>query len=213
MKALTVGLIILFLISPFAKASFQSGMGFEMSVGYPQMSASLGTSSARYQGVSVLGNLILPVLDYYNSFSTDLTIGYRYTSYQNTASNTALAEWAQLQGFSPGLRCNFKYFFFGADVSLLKGRHLVSGTSSGIRDYSANPIEGYVGASLPVGRMATLAASYNQHLVKGKGSTSEGEITINEQIFMISVQIDFGVGFFNVTKDDSVFEIRDSHSN
>jgi hypothetical protein len=94
--------IILFSLP--AQASFQRGIGLELNIGYPQLTASLSNTEARYTGLSLGGQLILPLLDYEGSFSMDLTLGYQYANYQNTASTSVAAEWSQIQGFHPGLR-------------------------------------------------------------------------------------------------------------
>lgn len=211
MIRLVVSVAVL-MTSSFSMASFQSGMSVEMVMGYPQMTASVGTSEARYGGISVAGNLILPLLDYENSFSTDLTLGYRYTNYQNSASSQSLAEWAQLQGFNPGVRFNVKYFYLGTDISFLKGRHLISGTNSQIFDYYVTPIQAYVGVHIPIGKVISLAASYSQHIVPGSADVAGQSIEINEQVFMITMQVDLGIGFMNVIKDDSLFDLREDYS-
>lgn len=195
-----------------AEASFQSGIGIEMALGYPQMTADLGGSEGRYDGLLLETQLILPMLDHNRNFSIDLTVGYRYASYQNTASTASLAEWAQLKGLNTGTRFNFKYFFIGADIMFLQGRHLISGTNSSIIDYSMSPVQAYAGVNMPLGKIISIAARYSQYLAKGQTDIVGQNLKINEQLFMITMQVDLGVGFFNVIKEDSTFEFRDDYT-
>ena len=96
----------------------------------------------------------------------------------------------------------------GFDVLFLNGRHLISGSSSQIYDYSINPVQAYIGANLPVGKVVSFAISYSQHVVKGQTNINSQDLDISEQIFMAAIQL----GFFNVIKEDSSFEIREDYT-
>lgn len=206
--ALRLILLLIFLPS-ISQASFQSGIGVEMVFASPQMTASLGGTEAKYNGVSLGTNLILPLLDYNNNFSIDLTVGYRYANYENTASTGTIAEWARLQGFNTGTRFNLKYFFLGLDIIFVDGKHIVAGSRSELFDYNINPIQGYAGFNIPLSDMVSLAASYKQHLAKGQATINGLDLSVNEQFFMLTLQFDLGIGFFNVIEDDATFKFLD----
>lgn len=201
--------VLVFFFPNVVWASFQSGIGVEMVLGYPQMTASLAGAEAKYSGVAVGANLILPLLDYNNNFSMDWTVGYRYSNYQNTASTGSIAEWAQLQGFNTGTRFNLKYFFLGLDMIFIDGRHIVAGNNSELFDYNMNPIQAYVGFTLPLSDLVSLAGSYKQYLVKGQATVNSLDLNVNEQTFMITLQFDLGIGFLNVIEEDSTFKLLD----
>ena len=204
--------LLILIFSNEVFASFQSGISFEVSAGYPQMTAQLSGSEARYTGTSMNASLILPLLDYARSSSIDFTLGYRFANYQNSASNGTAAEWSQLQGFTPGFRLNLKYFFFGADVIFLQGRHLVAGSNSEIFDYNINPIQGVAGVNFPLIDDLSVAVSYKQHLATGKATLNGSELTVNEQIFLVSLQFDLGIGFLNVIEEDSTFKFIEDNN-
>ena len=172
------------------------------------MNVSTSSTEAHYQGFSTEAHLLLPLLDT-KKFSMDLDLGYRATNYENSASTPGLAEWASLKGLSTGFRFHFKYFFFGTDMSFLNGKHLISGTTSEINDYKINPIQAHAGIHIPVSPVLALALSYSNSVVKGKATVSSQDISVNEQLIMLRLQIDLGLGFFNAVSPKDSFQLSD----
>lgn len=203
-----IGLIVLsitsfFMVLPQALATPQNGLGFELGVGYPELSIVNGTQNAKYTGVSVQGNVLFPLLNSGN-FSMDLDLLYRYTSAENNSSNSTLSEWAHFTTFGSGLRFNYSYLFAGVDYLFAKGKHVRAGTDNQIFDYDFNPIQWHVGVALPLSPVTSFVAGYSQMLTADT-TVQSNSLSINEQVFWIRLQIDFGVSFFNLLKPSESF--------
>lgn len=186
------------------RATLQNGIGVETSFGYPTLNAQSNGLEARYNGFSMNADILLPIWGI-KGFTIDLDLGYRYSSYQNNASDVDQSEWAILQGFSPGFRFNFKYIFAGTNVSFIKGKHLIAGAINEINEYNAMPVEGTIGFYIPLNEISSIALSYSQYLFVNKPTVAGHEVNLNEQHIMLRIQFDSGIGFFNEIKEKDIF--------
>ena len=187
-----------------AFATSQSGLGFELGVGYPDMTIATNSLNARYSGVSVQGNLLFPILSSGN-FSMDLDLLYKYTSAENNSSNTTLSEWAHFTSFGSGLRFNYSYLFAGVDYLFAKGKLVRAGTSNQIFSYDFNPIQWHAGAALPLSPVTSVVVGYSQ-MLSTDVTVQSSNLAVSEQVFWLRVQIDFGVSFFNLLSPSESFQ-------
>ena len=186
-----------------ANATAKQGLGFEIGVGYPDISIRDSTQNAKYSGISVQANLLFPLLKSGN-FSIDLDLIYRYTTGENNASNNTLSEWTHLTTFGSGLRFNYSYLFVGFDYLFTKGKHLRAGSSNQIFDYSINPIQWHLGLVLPISPVISVVAGYSQ-IFDTNFNIQTDSFTMSEQIYWLRLQIDFGVNFFNLLEPSESF--------
>jgi len=187
-----------------AQATVQNGLGFELGVGYPQISISDPTQNAKYSGVSVQGNVLFPLLSS-GQFSMDLDLLYRYTSAENNSSNSTLSEWAHFTTFGSGLRFNYSFIFVGFDYLFAKGKHVRAGTSNSIFEYNFNPLQWHAGLSLPLSPVTSVVAGYSQ-MLNTDFEVQGSNFSANEQIFWLRLQTDFGVSFFNLLAPSESFQ-------
>lgn len=195
--------------SPFAEATSQNGLGFELGVGYSQLSISDSLQNAKYTGVSAQGNLLFPLLAS-GAFSMDLDLSYRYNAAENNASNETLSEWAHFNSFGSGVRLNYSFLFVGFDYLFAKGKHLRAGSSNQIFEYDFNPIQWHAGLALPLSPVTSIVIGYSQ-MLSTEFSVQNSSFSVNEQVYWLRLQIDFGVSFFNLLNPGESFKTtRDS---
>lgn len=196
--------LTLALFSGVASATSQSGLGFELGVGYPDMTITTNSLNARYSGVTMQGNVLFPLLSSGN-FSIDLDLLYKYSAAENNASNSTLSEWAHFTSFGSGLRLNYSFLFVGFDYLFSKGKHVRAGSSNQIFDYDFNPLQWHAGLALPLSPVTSVVAGYSQ-MLKTDVNIQNTNLSLSEQVFWLRVQIDFGVSFFNLLKPSESFQ-------
>jgi hypothetical protein len=195
--------LITLLITSTSFATAQKSLGFEMGVGYPDLTIINTSQKARYSGMSAQGNLLFPILSTGN-FSMDLDFLYKYTSVENNSSNSTLSEWAHFTSFGTGLRFNYSYFFIGADYLSARGKHVQAGTANQIFDYKFNTYQWHAGLSLPLSPAASIILAYSQ-MPKTSIEIQGQSLSLQEQIFSLRLQIDFGISFFNLLNPSDSF--------
>lgn len=203
--AIKISSLLFILFLPLSSyATNQGGLGMEISVGYPTLSIATGNQQAKYSGVSAQANLLLPLMSA-GLFSMDLDLFYRYSGFENNASTSTQAEWAIMHGFGSGVRFNFSYLFAGVDHIFMTGKHLKAGTVNETNNYDFTPLQWHAGINLPLSPVTSVAVGYSQ-LLNGNAKTQGQNIEVNEQILWFRIQIDFGIGFFNLLSPGESFE-------
>ena len=192
------------LFSVKSQATPQGGLGFELGVGYPEVNIATDSLNAKYTGIAAQGNLLFPLLSS-GAFSVDLDLMYRYTTLENNSSNQTLSEWAHFTSFGTGLRANYSFLFPGVDLLILKSKHLRAGTDNQIFEYNLNPVNWHVGVALPLSPVTSVVFGYSQ-MLESKANVQGVNLSLNEQVFWLRLQIDFGVSFFNLLKPSESFE-------
>lgn len=189
-------IFIFFLLIPSFAFAKKKGLGMEMGVGYSNMSVSTSNATAKYSGIGVQGDFLIP---FYSKglFNAEFDLSYKYTSVTNNASTANSSEWGNFDGFGLGCRLNYSYFFLGADYLFMDAKHIIVGNSSGLFDYSYNPIQIHGGIAFPIAQATSIVLGYT-HMLANSVRTQGQDLTLQDGTFWIRIQIDFRDSFISL---------------
>lgn len=174
-------------------------LGVDASIGYPQVRMENPSGGkVLYDGVAVLGELIVPLIDT-SKFRFLLKPGVVYYDLYNKANSDTQKELANLIGPGVSAQIMMSNFAFGARYNKLWGRHFGTGTFSGTVNYQIDTISFYGGYVKRFGQLS----------IGGYYSTSTSEIPRAETGLSRSTPFQEQTYWINATftTNQSLFEI------
>lgn len=165
-------------------------MWLEANVGYPFVSIeNPNKSKAYYDGIALRANAVIPIIDT-PKFDVHFSPGVKYLDLENTASNDAQFEMANLIGPGAGLTFRYTKYWLGAKYYHLFGRHITTGDFSAKTEYSMPAVDYFAGIYFEFGRVG-LGLSYSRSFSEiSKDKTGlESNSAYDESV--VSLQITF----------------------